>query len=328
MHFVHRRHKVADALHDLCRQFEAQIHMLRPDVEQHIALRRHRMPRPRATLPERMYLRRPWRPKKPVPRLRPNPHYAGKPCFHIAMLHRAEYSAEVRAQRPHRRPRLHARLECSHQKNRRARQRRNHRLRHYPFRAGCILRIKFHRISRERLGEFARRPLEFNFLAAEVQPSATIPENADSTAIHPSPDPCANKSASANVPRTIFPKIPSHAPHPPIRRKFRRENKARHIFALPKLSDHQESFELPSSSPPRQSSAPTTRELKDSLPTRGLPSPLRQSPRQIDPFSAAPNPAPSSPPDNSGPAQRFAGFAAPHPRIAVPCNTSNQSPRG
>src|ERR1700722_12887797 len=301
-----------------------------------------------------MQLGRPRRAKKLVPRLRPNSHHAGKPCFQVAVFHRAKNSAQVGAERSHRRSRLRARLQFGHYKNCRPRQRRGHRLRNNRFGAHGRANLHLWEMS-VNSGKFKKsgtrcgstfftlgRRLSF---ATEGQPAAITPEIAGSTSNRQSRDPCVSRSASENVPGTIFPGIPSHAPRRPVPHKFRQRSTVRHIFVSPKSPAHPESRALPSSFPPppppapahppprpwsfppHPGSAPVTPGSKGFLPTTSRPSLPPQWPLHSGPFSAAPAPAPSSPPDNSDPAQRFAGFARSPRHIAGPCNTSSRWPR-
>src|SRR5580704_11942201 len=78
MHFIYRRNSISETRHDLHRKFEAQIHTLRADVKQQVTGRRNRMARSAANLAERMKLRRPRRPKKPIPRFGPKTHDTGQ----------------------------------------------------------------------------------------------------------------------------------------------------------------------------------------------------------------------------------------------------------
>ena len=150
LHLVHRRNGVAEARHDLRGQLEAQIHALGADVEQQVARRGDGMARSGADLPERMQLRRPRRPKEPVPRVGPEPHDAGESAFEVAKFHRAQQRGEVAAERAHGVAIFGARVDRHDQKDRGAGERRGDRLREgrqANCRFGRARRIGFHWVS-------------------------------------------------------------------------------------------------------------------------------------------------------------------------------------
>jgi hypothetical protein len=55
------------------------------------------MARSCANFPEWMKLRRPWRPKEPIPRIGPKTHDAGEAPFKVAKFHRSQQRGEVSA---------------------------------------------------------------------------------------------------------------------------------------------------------------------------------------------------------------------------------------
>ncbi len=132
MHFVYRRNSISDTRHDLHSKFEAQIHTLGANVEQQVAWRGNRMARSCANFAEHVQFRRPRRAKEPVPRVGPKAKDAGEARFEVAKFHRAQQCGEVSAERPHGRPIVESRVECHHQEDGGAGERRGYWLRNGP----------------------------------------------------------------------------------------------------------------------------------------------------------------------------------------------------
>ena len=128
MHLVRGRGGIREALHDLRRELEAQIHAPRPDMEQHVARRSDRVARPGVKFPKRMQLCRPRLTEEPIPGLGAKSHDARQSGFNVAEPNRAHQPGKIRAQRPQRRAILGARLDAHHQKNRGPAERRQYRL--------------------------------------------------------------------------------------------------------------------------------------------------------------------------------------------------------
>ena len=84
VHFVDRRHRLAELSHDLRRQFETQVHALGANVKDEIARRRDRMARAGFDFPKRMQFRRPRLAEQPVPGVGANPHHTGEISLDIA----------------------------------------------------------------------------------------------------------------------------------------------------------------------------------------------------------------------------------------------------
>jgi len=74
--FVHGRDGGSEPGDDLGGQIEAEVHPLRPDVEEDIALRRDGVAVSRAYFTEPVKLGRPWPPEERVPSLRTEGRYA------------------------------------------------------------------------------------------------------------------------------------------------------------------------------------------------------------------------------------------------------------
>src|SRR5216683_2547680 len=75
---IRQRNCGPDPCHDQRRQFEAQIHALRPDVEQEVARGGDGVARSRSDLAKRMQFGRPRLPEESIPSLGPERHDAGK----------------------------------------------------------------------------------------------------------------------------------------------------------------------------------------------------------------------------------------------------------
>src|SRR5450631_2485926 len=143
-------------------------------MKQKVAWRRHCMSRSATDLAKRMKLRRARLPEKPVPRVRPNSHDAGERRFNVAILHRAENSAQVSAERTQRRESIVPAFQRRHQKDRRARKRRHNRLRHHMRRFRRILRGQLHVLSSWwflNRAEFAQHPRNSTFAPKSLSTS-------------------------------------------------------------------------------------------------------------------------------------------------------------
>ncbi len=84
VNFVFDGNRVPERRHDLRCEFEAEIRPRGADVEEQIARRRNRVPRPGGDLAERMEFYRPRISEEPVPCCRSKAHHAGEPCRGIA----------------------------------------------------------------------------------------------------------------------------------------------------------------------------------------------------------------------------------------------------
>ena len=93
---------VCNLVHDLARQFEAQIHAVRPDVKEDVAWGGDRMARAGAKFVERVQFGRARRTEQPVPNFRPERDDAGQPPFEVAEPDRTQQIGDVGAERAHR----------------------------------------------------------------------------------------------------------------------------------------------------------------------------------------------------------------------------------
>src|SRR5262249_28322640 len=106
--------------------------------------------------------------------------------------------------------------------------------------------------------------------------AAANPESADSTAMDPCLDRCADRSTSGSVLRRLSPNTPSRDHPLPSQRKFRQDSTTEHTSAAPALPSRRKSVWPCLDVPQRLKFGPTPRALADCRPTTSRPFHLRR----------------------------------------------------
>ena len=101
MHLVGNGNRIADAVHDLRRQFKAEVHAFGSDVEQDVARGGDGVAAAGANLLKGMKLGGARRAKELVPGVRAESNDAGKTRLNVAELNGADQTGEVRAEGAH-----------------------------------------------------------------------------------------------------------------------------------------------------------------------------------------------------------------------------------
>ena len=137
VHFVRRGDGAIEPRHDLCRQFEAQIHARGADMEEDVPRRRDSVMHAPDFL-ERMQFLRPRRAEQPVPGVGAERHDAGQPALEVPEPDGAQKTGQVAAQAANggfgRRSRIHR----HHEKHGGTRERRDDRLRNRGWHASLL----------------------------------------------------------------------------------------------------------------------------------------------------------------------------------------------
>ena len=124
VHLVDRGHRIAEPPHDLRRHLEAQVHPLGADMEQEIARSGDCVARSSPELAERVKFGRTRVPEQPIPGVGADSHHAGEPSFEVTKFNRANQAREVSAKGAHGGAIVLARVDCHHQEDRSACERR------------------------------------------------------------------------------------------------------------------------------------------------------------------------------------------------------------
>src|SRR5215469_1235630 len=115
--FVDGSNSAADAGHDLCGQFEAQIHGLGANVEEQITWSGDGVAHARANFTKGMKFGRARLPEELIPGIGPEAHDAGEATFDVAKIHCAEKRREIWAERTNRIKRIGPRVYFQDQKD-------------------------------------------------------------------------------------------------------------------------------------------------------------------------------------------------------------------
>ncbi|MNT39557.1 hypothetical protein D3C72_1758160 [compost metagenome] len=102
MHFLYYRHGIAKLVHQLCGEFEAQIHLVGANVQQDIARGRNGNAVAGAYLTKRMKQRRAGLAEQPIPGRRAKSADAGQIARWGSFTDGTNYAADIRAPATHR----------------------------------------------------------------------------------------------------------------------------------------------------------------------------------------------------------------------------------
>src|SRR5262249_17021648 len=100
VNLVDRCNGRSEPVHDLGRQFKAEIHALRPDMEQDVARGADGVARSGSEFTKGMQFRRAPLAKKPIPRRPAKPHNAGEILRRLAEADCPQKGCQIRTQRP------------------------------------------------------------------------------------------------------------------------------------------------------------------------------------------------------------------------------------